>query len=304
MITAKKGNNLYIHITNYKFSKSKCMNNSIYPCLTLKGKITEAADFYINTFGEGRIRQTSPYVIQIELSGQKFMLLNEGPSSSPNISISFMVISETPEESEAFWNKLVDGGKIMMPLDSYPWSSKYGWVEDKYGVSWQINTSSKADTPQKFCPTLMFTGLNAGKAENAIDFYTALFPKSSILGKLKYNEGEGDNIQFIKHAQFKLNDFIAMAMDSSAAHNADFNDAVSLVVECESQDEIDRYWDTLTLSGGKEVACGWLVDKFGISWQIIPKSLTELIKDPARAQRVMAALMKMKKLIIKDLESA
>ena len=280
------------------------MNKSIYPCLTLKGKITEAADFYINTFGEGKIIQTSPYVIQIELSGQKFMLLNEGPVSSPNISISFMVISETIEESEQYWNKLVEGGKIMMPLDSYDWSPKYGWVEDKYGVSWQINTSSKTDTPQKFCPTLMFTGLNAGKAESAIDFYTALFPKSSITGKLKYNEGEGDNTEFIKHAQFKLNDFIVMAMDSSAAHHADFNDAVSLVVECDSQDEIDRYWEKLTSSGGKEVACGWLVDKFGISWQIIPKSLTELIKDPARAQRVMGVLMKMKKLIIKDLESA
>ncbi|MCX2485823.1 VOC family protein [Pedobacter sp. MR2016-24] len=280
------------------------MHHTIYPCLTLKGKVTEAADFYISTFGDGRITQTSPYVIQIELSGQKFMLLNEGPSSSPNIAISFMVISETVEETELYWNKLIEDGKIMMPLDSYDWSSRYGWVEDKYGVSWQIITGSRADTPQKFCPTLMFTGVNVGKAEDAIDFYTGLFPKSSVVGKLRYNEGEGDSPEFIKHAQFKIYDFIMMAMDSSAAHNSSFNDAVSLVVECESQDEIDRYWDTLTSAGGKEVACGWLVDKFGISWQIIPKSLTQLIKDPARAQRVMEALMKMKKLIIKDLESA
>jgi len=280
------------------------MHHTIYPCLTLKGKVTEAADFYISTFGDGRITQTSPYVIQIDLSGQKFMLLNEGLSSSPNIAISFMVISETVEETELYWNKLIEDGKIMMPLDSYDWSSRYGWVEDKYGVSWQIITGSRADTPQKFCPTLMFTGVNAGKAEDAIDFYTGLFPKSSVVGKLRYNEGEGDSPEFIKHAQFKIYDFIMMAMDSSAAHNSSFNDAVSLVVECESQDEIDRYWDTLTSAGGKEVACGWLVDKFGISWQIIPKSLTQLIKDPARAQRVMEALMKMKKLIIKDLESA
>ncbi|NQX56437.1 VOC family protein [Pedobacter panaciterrae] len=280
------------------------MKNLIYPCLTIRGKIAEASDFYIQTFGEGKISQTSPFVIQIELSGQKFMLLNDGPTSSPNPSISFMVICESEEETERYWNKLMEGGSALMALDSYDWSPKYGWVQDKYGVSWQVYTGDKSQTPQKFCPTLMFTGDNAGKAEKAVHFYTDLFPQSNIQGVLKYRKEDDDNEEFVKHAQFKIKDFVAMAMDSSANHGFGFTDAISLVVECENQEEIDKYWGQLTANGGKEVACGWLTDPFGISWQIIPKALSKLVSDPVRGQRVMGALMKMKKLIIADLENA
>lgn len=280
------------------------MKNSIYPCLTIRGKIAEAADFYIQTFGEGKINQTAPFVIQIELSGEKFMLLNDGPSTDPNAAISFMVISETADETEKYWNKLIEGGKILMPLDSYGWSPKYGWAQDKYGVSWQLYTGDKADTPQKFCPTLMFTGANAGKAESAVNYYTQLFPNSSIQGIMKYSKEDKENVDFVKHAQFKINDFVAMAMDSSAEHGFGFNDAISLVVECETQDEIDNYWDILTADGGYEVACGWLTDKYGVSWQIVPKSLGKLVTDPARTQNVMKVMMQMKKLVIADLENA
>lgn len=280
------------------------MKNIIYPCLTIKGKIGEASDFYIHTFGEGKISQTSPFVIQIELSGQKFMLLNDGPVSSPNPSISFMVMCDNAEETEKYWNKLTPGGNVLMPLDSYDWSSKYGWVQDKYGVSWQLYTGTKDDTLQKFCPTLMFTGAKAGKATEAVHFYTGLFPQSQIEGILNYSESDEDSADFVKHAQFKLNGFTAMAMDSSAEHGFGFNDAISFVVECETQAEIDKYWDKLTTNGGHEVACGWLTDKYGVSWQIIPKGLGKLMSDPERGERAMNALMKMKKLIIADLENA
>lgn len=280
------------------------MNNTIYPCLTLKGKTEEASRFYIDVFGEGKVVQTSPYVIMIELSGQKLMLLNDGPSSTPNAAISFMVTSETPEETEQLWDKITAGGKIFMPLDSYPWSIKYGWVQDQYGISWQIFTGSKNDTAQKFCPTLMFTGANAGKAASAIHFYTGLFPKSDIEGIMEYAEGDGDIPGLIKHAQFKINGFTLMPMDSSAAHGFAFNDAISLVVNCETQAEIDMYWDELTADGGQEIACGWLVDKYGISWQIIPGKIGSLLTDPEKGQRAVAAMMKMKKLIIEDLENA
>ncbi|MBE9597820.1 VOC family protein [Pedobacter sp. MC2016-24] len=280
------------------------MNKSIYPCLTLKGKAAEASDFYIQTFGEGKVVQTSAFVVQIELSGQKLMLLNDGPTAAPNATISFMVICETEAETEKYWSELIKEGKAFMALDTYPWSSKYGWVEDKYGVSWQLYTGSKIDTPQKFCPTLMFTGTNAGKAEAALRHYTALFPESNIQGVMKYNEGEGDSTDFVKHAQFSIHNFVMMAMDSSAEHRASFNDSISFVVECKSQQEIDQYWDDLTGNGGKEVACGWLTDQYGISWQIIPALLGKLMSDPIRGQRVMTALMKMKKLIIADLENA
>ena len=280
------------------------MNNSIYPCLTLKGKVAEAADFYINTFGEGKITQTSPFVIIIELSGQKLMLLNDGPSSKPNAAISFMVISETPEDTERYWNILIEEGKLFMPLDSYPWSEKYGWVEDKYGVSWQLYTGSKNDIGQKFCPSFMFTGANTGKAAGAAHFYTSIFPDSSIEGIMEYVEGDGDVPGLVKHAQFKINDFIMTVMDSSADHRVAFTDATSLVVNCEDQAEIDKYWEMLTANGGQEVACGWLTDKYGLNWQIVPKVLGQLMSDPERGEKVMNALLKMKKLIIADLENA
>lgn len=280
------------------------MKNLIYPCLTLRGKVAEAADFYIQTFGNGRIAQTSPYVIQIELSGQKFMLLNDGPTSTPNATISFMVISETPAETEGYWNKLIEGGKILMPLDSYTWSPKYGWVQDKFGVNWQLYQGENKDGLQKFSPTLMFTGDKAGKATEAVHFYANLFPGSSVTGILNYAEGEGDKTDYVKHAQFLINGYVMMAMDSSADHGVGFNDAISMVVECEDQAEIDKYWNALSTNGGKEVACGWLTDKYGISWQIIPKSLGKLMTDPERGQRAMHALMQMKKLVIADLENA
>jgi len=280
------------------------MNDSIYPCITLKGKVPEAADFYINAFGDGKVLNTNPFVIQIELSGQRFMLLNDGPTVAPNASISFMVVSDNVEETERYWNLLSKEGKIFMALDSYDWSSKYGWVQDKYGVSWQLYTGEKGDPTPKFSPSLMFTGAKAGKAAEAIKFYTNLFPNSSIAGIMEYVAGDGDTPGLVKHAQFKINDFVAMAMDSSADHGVDFNDAVSLVVECDTQDEIDQYWDKLTTAGGQEVACGWLTDKYGLSWQIVPKVLGKLISDPERGKEVMTALMQMKKLVIADLENA
>ncbi len=280
------------------------MNNSIYPCLTLKGKVAEAADFYINAFGDGKILQTSPFVIQIQLGGQKFMLLNDGPSSKPNASISFMVIIETEEEVEKYWNSLTDGGEVLMALDTYDWSPRYGWVQDKYGVSWQLYLGDNKAGLQKFSPTLMFAGDKAGRATEAVHFYTSVFPKSAITGIMNYSEGEGDQTDFVKHAQFTINDYVLMAMDSSGEQGFTFNDAISIVVECDTQAEIDSYWNQLTANGGYEVACGWLRDKYGISWQIIPKILGRLMTDPERGQRAMAALMKMKKLIIADLENA
>lgn len=280
------------------------MKNSIYPCLGIKGKIAEASAYYINTFGDGKVLTNTSMVILIELSGQKFMLLNDGPASSPNPSISFMVICETEAETEQYWNKLLAGSKVLMPIDSYDWSPKYGWIEDKYGVSWQLYTGSKADTPQKFCPTLMFTRGKAGQAKSAIQDFTQLFPDSNIQGIMNYGIGDGDSEELVKHAQFKIKDTILMAMDSSANHAFGFNDGISLVVECETQEEIDKYWNHLTANGGHEVACGWLTDPYGISWQIIPKDIVKWVTDPVKGQRAMNAMMKMKKLIIAEMENA
>jgi len=280
------------------------MNNSIYPCLIIKGKTAEAAEFYLKTFGQGKTVNASSLVVQIELSGQRFMILNDGPSTKPNSSISFMVLSKDLNEVEQYWNTLTEGGQIFMPLDSYDWSEKYGWVQDKYGVSWQIMKINEDEKAQKFNPTFMFTGAQAGQTKEAIEFYTSLFPNSKVEGILEYAESDNEKPGLVKHAQFMINDYVMMAMDSSMDHGVQFNDAISFVVECETQNQIDNYWAKLTASGGQEVACGWLTDKFGVSWQIIPKGLLKLVTNPERSERVMNAVMQMKKLIIADLEKA
>jgi predicted 3-demethylubiquinone-9 3-methyltransferase (glyoxalase superfamily) len=297
----------------------KTAMQKIIPHLWYDKEAKEAAEFYTSLFPDSKVTNVTTLhntpsgdsdIVSFQLQGYSFMAISAGPFFKLNPSISFMLNFDPSKDKDArqrideLWAKLLDGGKALMSLDTYPFSEHYGWVQDKYGVSWQVYTGDKSQTPQKFCSTLMFTGDNAGKAEKAVHFYTDLFPQSNIQGVLKYRKEDDDNEEFVKHAQFKIKDFVAMAMDSSANHGFGFTDVISLVVECENQEEIDKYWGQLTANGGKEVACGWLTDPFGISWQIIPKALNKLVSDPVRGQRIMGALMKMKKLIIADLENA
>ena len=160
-----------------------------------------------------------------------------------------------------------------------------------------------ADVEQKITASLLFTGPQHGKAEEALSFYTSVFDKSSTLGILRYEAGEPEPEGSVKHAQFSLGNYVMMAMDSSFAHGFTFNEAVSFVVSCENQEEIDYYWNKLT-AGGQESMCGWLKDKYGVSWQIVPKILGQLMSDPARSQRVMKAFIQMKKIDIQQLKDA
>ena len=120
----------------------------------------------------------------------------------------------------------------------------------------------------------------------------------------KYEKGEPDVEGNIKHAQFLLNNHLFAAMESSANFNFNFNEAISLVVTCESQDEIDFYWEQLTSNVGKEGRCGWLKDKYGVSWQIVPAILGKLMSNGAHASKVMEAFMQMNKFDIATLENA
>lgn len=279
------------------------MKNSIFPCIWFDGNAKEAAKFYCSAFGNSAIKSENPMVVIFELNGQKFMGLNGGPMFKPNASVSFFVNHETPEELQQSWNKLVEGGSVLMPLDKYPWSEKYGFVQDKFGLSWQLMLGNQDDSGQKFSPCLMFTGEQAGRAEGAIKFYTKVFVDSSIVSLSRYDADDHDIFGTIKHGLFTLNNQLFRAMDSSADHGIAFNEGISLVVDCETQAEIDYFGEKLT-EHGEESQCGWLKDKFGVSWQIVPKILAELMSDPERSQRVVAAFMKMKKFDIQKLIEA
>lgn len=279
------------------------MKNPIYPCLWFDGKAKEASEFYCAVFNDSKITAVNPMVVTFELSGQKFMCLNGGPQFQMNPSISFFVVCETEAEIDAAWNLLSKEGSVLMALDKYEWSEKYGWVQDKFGVNWQLSFGKFADVGQKFTPTLMFTETVHGKAEEAINFYTSVFKNSDIVGILRYTEDDHDVAGTVKHAQFRLNKNVFMAMDSGLAKGFGFNEAVSLVVECENQEEIDYFWDKLT-EGGEESMCGWLKDKYGVSWQIVPDILEGLMNDSENAPRVVQAFMKMKKFNINELLKA
>ena len=125
------------------------MNNKIYPCLWFDGQAKAAAELYCSIFGYGTITTDTPMVVTFELNGQKFMGLNGGPQYQPNPSISFYTVCETEAEIDATWQQLSEGGMVLMALDKYPWSPKYGWVQDRFGISWQLAMGKIAEIGQK-----------------------------------------------------------------------------------------------------------------------------------------------------------
>jgi predicted 3-demethylubiquinone-9 3-methyltransferase (glyoxalase superfamily) len=229
-------------------------------------------------------------VVNFELWGKKFMGLNGGPMFKINPSISIFVNCKTIEQTDEIYNRLAEGGEPLMPIGKYDWSERYGWIKDKYAVTWQVMLG----TEEKICPSLLFVGDKFGKAEEAIKFYTSVFDNSSI-DNLQHYPDQTPFAGKVLFSEFKLNQYNLIAMDGPGNHAYTFNEAVSFVVECQNQEEIDYYWNKLT-EGGEESMCGWLKDKFGISWQIIPAVIGQLMSNPEKGGRVMQGILKMKKL--------
>ena len=156
---------------------------------------------------------------------------------------------------------------------------------------------------QKITPFLWFND----QAEAAVKFYTGIFKGSKILSVARYGEAgagaSGQKKGSVMTISFQLNGQKYVALNGGPHFK--FTEAVSFVVNCKNQAEVDYYWKKLS-AGGKEVQCGWLKDKYGVSWQVVPESLGRLMsgKDPAKAQRVMEAVLKMTKLDIKRLKAA
>ena len=280
------------------------MKNLIYPCIWYNGNAKEASEHYCAAFTNAEMKLCTPLVVTFQINGKQFMGLNGGPNFKPNPSVSFSAICGSAEEIDKAWNTLAEGGKVMMPLNSYPWSDRYGWVEDKYGVSWQLSLSKPEvkEEDQTF-PSLMFTGKQSGNAEKAMNFYTSLFENSRVDTIARYEAGEHDIEGHVKYGQFAIDGYKISVMDSSGPHQFSFDQGVSLVVNCDTQEEIDFFWLNLT-EDGKEDRCGWCQDAFGLWWQIVPSILGSLMADPNKAPKVMEAFMKMKKFDIEALKSA
>lgn len=274
----------------------------------------EAANFYTSLFENSKIKNTTVItdtpsgdcdIVSFDLAGQEFAAISAGPYFKLNPAISLFTTFDNEAEIESVWNKLLDGGKVLMEYDKYPWANKYGWIQDKYGLSWQLSWSENHQTKQKITPLLMFTKNVAGRARDAIEEYTGIFPNSSIEMLVPYEEDDVDTEGFIKHSRFTLEGQEFMAMDSSLEHDFTFNEAVSFMVKCDTQEQIDYYWSKLSAVPEDE-QCGWLKDKFGVSWQIVPTVLDEMMmnKDKKKIKHVTKAFLKMKKFDIEALQKA
>lgn len=286
----------------------------IIPHLWFDKEAKEATAFYTTLFQNSKVTNITTLsdtpsgdsdVVSFELAGQRFMAISAGPYFKLNPSISLFVVFENEVDIEKVWNALVEGGTVLMAFESYPWAYKYGWLQDKYGLSWQLSWSEHHDLQQKITPMLMFTGAVAGKTKEAIDFYTGIFPNSNVEMVVPYEKEDGEKEGFIKHSRFTLEGQNFMAMDSSLEHKFGFNEAVSFVVMCDTQGEIDFYWDALSAVPESE-QCGWLKDKFGVSWQIVPRAMNKMMEsgDTEQIARVTQAFLKMKKFDIEELQKA
>ncbi len=275
----------------------------------------EAAEFYSAVFKDSKIKSTTTLhntpsgsvdIVTIELMGLGFTLLSAGPLFKFNPSVSFLVASGAKEEVDALWGKLSNGGSVLMELGEYPFSGRYGWTADRYGLSWQVMLADVHEMKQKIMPALMFVGKQSGKAEEAIKFYTSVFDEAKVGGVLRRDEDEGpDKKGTIKYATFKLEGQEFAAMDSAYPHNFAFNEAISFMVHCDTQEEIDYYWGKLS-ADPKAEQCGWLKDKYGLSWQIVPRIMGEMLAgaDKKKMARVSEAFLKMKKFDIAALKRA
>lgn len=280
------------------------MKNNIYPCIWFDGTAHEAASLYCSVFPKAKITMETPLVVQFDIEGQRFMGLNGGPTFRPNPSISFMAWYDDEAPIRQAHDLLTAGGTIMMDLGTYPWSELYSMIRDRYGVCWQLYYGKREDTWSAFVPTMMFNRQMTGRAEEAMHFYTGLFPDSSVGSILRYGPGQKDKEGTIQHAQFTIDGHLFACMDSAVDDGYSFDEGLSLVKECDTQEEIDHYWYSLTADGGNESMCGWLKDKYGVSWQIIPRQIGQLMMDPERGQAAMDALLQMRKIDIHLLMAA
>lgn len=292
---------------------NKTNMEKITPHLWFDNNAEEAAEFYTSIFKDSKLKNVTTLhntpsgtveIFTVEVLGQEFTLISAGPLFKFNPSVSFLVACSTKEEVDGLWKKLSEGGTALMDLGEYPFSEKYGWMQDKYGLSWQIMFMGDHKVKHRIIPTLMFVGKQYGKAEEAINFYSSVFGNARVGDILRYSKGEEpDKEGTVKHASFMLEDQDFAAMDSAREHNFAFNEAISFMVHCNTQKEIDYYWEKLSTYPEAE-QCGWLKDKYGLSWQIVPNIMDEMLKDSdeKKIARVTEAFLQMKKLDIAKLK--
>lgn len=246
-----------------------------------------------------------PLLIELDINGYTVSLLNGGDAFTPNPSFSMMLVFDPDENPNAeqelchAWKVLTREGQELMALGEYPFSPLYAWVEDKFGVSWQLITPTERSRPHRpfVLPTFLFGNIAQNRTQSALNLYTEIFEDAHIGTVVPYDESaEPVDMGGVVYSEMQLADQWFVAMDSAADVEFTFTPGASLLVKCASQEEIDRLWDGLSATPSAE-QCGWCRDEFGFSWQILPEAFQTLCTDP----NTYATMMKMKKIVMDEL---
>ena len=287
----------------------------IIPHLWYDKEALEAAKGYENLFENSKIISTTTItdtpsgdaeMVEFQLAGLKFSAISAGPYFALNPSISLMIACATPDEVNRLYDNLSPGGFELMPLGEYSFSKRYAWIQDKYGLNFQLFFVENMDEHQRIRPTLLFTEEVCGRAEEAIEYYLSVFKGSSSGYINHYLPGEAtDERAKVNYGEVNIGDTQLIVMDHGYGGDFTFNEAFSFMVLCDNQEEIDYYWDLLSFVPEAE-QCGWLKDKFGLSWQIVPSNMNDVMMNGTKqeVQRVTEAFLKMKKFDLAALEQA
>lgn len=283
----------------------------IVPNIWFNQNAAEAAAYYAEIFPGGRVTGTQYYptqglpdfqaemagkvlTVDFEVGGSRIIGINAGPEFPVNPSISFMLNFDPSMDPQArdhldeLWEKLADGGQVLMPLTDYPFSPRYGWVADRYGVTWQLILTNPEGEPRPFViPSLMFGQAAQNKAGEALEFYAEVFA-GQVGMTAPYPTATGPAAAgSLMFGEVELFGQWLTAMDSAVEQDFSFTCGVSLMVLCADQAELDRYWERLSAVPEAEI-CGWCADRFGVSWQLVPADLDALMAKPGAYEKLMA----------------
>lgn len=289
--------------------------HKIVPHLWFDTEAREAAAFYVGLFSNAKITRTHVVrdtpsgdveAVDFELEGQPFSAISAGPGFRLNPSISLFVTCGSADEVEVLWQALIQNGTALMELQEYPFSKRFGWLQDRFGVSWQLALSEGSQPTEKIVPYLLFSGPAKGKAADAMRFYTDVFNAFVQKGR-PVDDAQEEQITISGEGlyRFRLLNQHFLALDHGFDADFTFNEAFSLIVTCDTQKEIDYFWNHLSKVPEAE-ACGWLKDRFGVSWQIVPRQMGEWMETGTEAQlkRLTEAFLQMKKLDIEAMRKA
>ena len=272
------------------------MDQVITPAIWCDGTADEAAQFYTDVFRDASIAEQVPgLAATVSIYGFKLSLINGGNQYAPNPSIS-CILNFDPllfggeEQARAYLDELykrLSTGGVLMELGEYPFSPRYAWVRDRFGMTWQLMLTDPDGDPRPFViPSFMFGGTNHANAEEATDAWIALFDNSRRGVLYRYKEGGPLDAGTVMFTDFTLRGTWMAATDSGTFHDFTFTPGVSIIVSCRDQEEIDRYWAGLSAVPEAE-RCGWCVDRWGVSWQVVPHNIAELMADAATRDKIL-----------------